>query len=116
MAAALRVITTMSNHHFEELSDHQLSNVSGGFLPLLGLIGSLAGPIMNMIGQGKQKKAEKTVQDAQNEQQQALGGQGQGQGGGQGQGQASGGGGGGGAQPARQLTAGMMGERPQQQA
>lgn len=56
----------------ETISLDELSRVSGGFLPLLGLIGagaSLAGQITGAIGQKKAKEAEALM--AQN---QAAGG------------------------------------------
>lgn len=49
------------------LTDAELTRVSGGFLPLLGLIGagaSIAGKVTGMIGQSKAKKAQKIVADA----------------------------------------------------
>ena len=56
------------------LSNEQLSRVSGGFLPLLGLIGmgaSLAGKITGAIGQSKAKKAEQITAQANQEAQAA---------------------------------------------
>ena len=44
-----------------ELTDHELSSVTGGFLPLLGLIGmgaNLAGSIMGGIGKRKAQEAQ----------------------------------------------------------
>jgi hypothetical protein len=49
----------------ETISIQDLSLVSGGFLPLLGLLGagaSLAGQITGAIGQSKAKKAEALMQ------------------------------------------------------
>ena len=56
------------------LSNEQLSRVSGGFLPLLGLLGmgaSIAGKVTGAIGQSKAKKAEQIVSDANQEAQAA---------------------------------------------
>ena len=61
-----------------ELTDHELSSVTGGFLPLLGLIGmgaNLAGNIMGGIGKSKAQEAQQIT--AAN--QAALGQAGQGQ-------------------------------------
>jgi|GEM_PF-5914082 len=60
------------------LTDHELSSVTGGFLPLLGLIGmgaNLAGNIMGGIGKSKAQEAQQIT--AAN--QAALGQAGQGQ-------------------------------------
>jgi hypothetical protein len=56
------------------LTPDQLTRVSGGFLPLLGLLGSVAsigGQVTGMIGQSKAKKAQKITADAQAEAQAA---------------------------------------------
>ncbi|MBA2544490.1 MAG: hypothetical protein H0V17_32910 [Deltaproteobacteria bacterium] len=53
---------------FKAISLEDLSRVSGGFLPLLGLIGagaSLAGQVTGAIGQSKAKKAEAIMAEAQ---------------------------------------------------
>lgn len=53
---------------FQTITLDDLAHVSGGFLPLLGLIGagaSLAGQITGAIGQSKAKKAEQIM--AQNQ-------------------------------------------------
>lgn len=62
------VFLLTSVHHMKPLktiSLDDLSRVSGGFLPLLGLIGAgagLAGQITGAIGQSKAKKAEALTQ------------------------------------------------------
>lgn len=52
-----------------ELTPHELSSVTGGFLPLLGLLGmgaNLAGSIMGGIGQKKSAEAQQlSAQNAQ---------------------------------------------------
>jgi lactobin A/cerein 7B family class IIb bacteriocin len=53
---------------FIELDDRELAHVSGGFLPLLGLLGAgggLVGQILGGIGKKKAEKAEQIVKDAQ---------------------------------------------------
>jgi hypothetical protein len=58
-----------------ELTDRELSAVTGGFLPLLGLLGmgaNLAGSIMGGIGKKKAAEAEQlSAQNAQAQQGQA---------------------------------------------
>lgn len=48
-------------HDLPELTAHELTSVTGGFLPLLGLLGmgaNLAGSIMGGIGKKKTQEAE----------------------------------------------------------
>jgi hypothetical protein len=56
-----------TNHQPIEISTDDLRRVTGGFLPLLGLLGSaagLAGNIMGGIGKKKQQEAENQVAQA----------------------------------------------------
>ena len=93
------------NDQLIELTDHELSHVSGGFLPLLGLLGmgsGLIGNILGGIGKKKSQEADQITKDAQG---QGGGDQGQGQGQGKGQGQ---------AQPKQQAGAGNLLGQPAQ--
>jgi hypothetical protein len=64
--AAAQAVTTM-NDQIIELTDEELSRVSGGFLPLLGLLGmggGLIGNLLGGIGKNKAAEADQIVSDA----------------------------------------------------
>jgi len=56
------------NDHFSELTTDELTRTTGGFLPLLGLIGmgsGLVGQILNGVAQKKAQKSEQLLARAQ---------------------------------------------------
>ena len=56
------------NEHFTELTHDELTRTTGGFLPLLGLIGmgsGLVGQILNGVAQKKAQKSEQLLAKAE---------------------------------------------------